>query len=118
MIKKWDTIETLEIEIDDTPTGVLREVLDKSLSRQGYLDDGDSPIAVVIRFRATGYHDSGNKYGVADDCYPPDTVDDRELVSVVIGWDDHTIPLNEEEQKQLWAEYEKEVMEYELEAIE
>ena len=118
MIKKWDTVEILEIEIDDTPAGTLEEVLDKSLSRQGYLDDGDSLIEVVIRFRASGYHDSGNTYGEADDCYPPETVDDRELVSIVIGWDGHTIPLTDEEQKQLWAEYEKEVMEHELEAIE
>lgn len=118
MIKKWDTIEILEIEIDQAPVGLLLKVLDNSLSRQGYLDDGDSPIEVVIRFRATGYHDSGNTYGEADDCYPPETVDDREMVSVVIGWDGNAIPLTDEEQKQLWAEYEKEVMEHELEAIE
>ena len=118
MIKKWDTMETLTIEIENAPTGILLEVLDKSLSRQGYLDDGDSPIEVVIRFRATGYHDSGNTYGEADDCYPPETIDDREMVFIKIGWDGHTILLTTEEQKQLWAEYEKEVMEHEMEDIE
>ncbi len=115
---KWNTTETLTIDVEEAPEGVLLEVLDRSLSRQGYLDDGDSPIEVVIRFQATGHHDSGKRYGAPEDCYPPETVDDREMLSVMIGWDGHTIPLTGEEQKQLWAEYEKDVMEYELEAIE
>ena len=97
----------------------IANLIHSALIRQYLTGDeifDEIPADIFITFRASGYYDPGYTSGPPDQCYPPDSCDDRELVEIYLEYGDDSVRINftAEEQQQLFAHFENAVNEYEL----
>ena len=78
-------------EGDEFPQG-LQDVLGELLPDAGFYDD--HTYELEMGFLSSGYDDPGCTYGEPEDCYPPDSEEERVLNHVVIwqGTDPYPIP--------------------------
>lgn len=143
ILRDWDETRTIQIELSiigwdaDPKIGEwyldiqdlsnerqlpasLANMLHEALLRQYLTGDeifDEIPADIFITFRSTGYYDPGNTYGPPEICYPPEEDDERTMLGVrfVYGDESREILLTLEEQNAIFAHYENEVKEYELE---
>ena len=77
-----------------------------------------SGVEVIIHFTSRGYHDPGRTYGDPYYCYPPESDDERTLdyveLLINIKGEITTILANEATGQALFAKFEKEIYEAEL----
>ena len=118
MITKWNNEPgTFSIELYLHNNAIL-DIDDKELSvlKPLSLFIGSDAAELVINFRSSGYDDPGSMYGGTDNLgSPPEGDDERLLESAHIIIDGVEMQLSNKQAETLFAEYEEEINDIELE---
>jgi len=120
MITRWDNVEgVFSIEFyenqgrfldvwEDEP---IHPIVKKYLDKLGADEHGE----LVIKFKASGYHDQGSMYGGPDNLgWPPESDEERVVTEVYIETT-RVIPIDEDDWHELASHYNDGIYEVELE---
>lgn len=120
MIERWDNVPgefTIEFYqsgrrfLDVWECKPVHPVVGRYLKHLGPGEHGE----LVIRFMASGYHDSGSMYGGSDNLgWPPEGDEERVITEVFIETDT-VIPIPKKEWDSLACDLNEEIYEVELE---
>lgn len=120
---KWTNVSgEFTVELYKHDGKVFTTDTDKEIDFQFLRDipmDDDHCYEIVIDFLSTGYYDPGCNWGPIENSYPPEGDDERELFRAYVLESGHEarekIPLKVIDQQKLFAHYEEDIQNQEIE---
>lgn len=107
----------IEMNLKDFDDEIKLAIITEIINMTGDLKidlDNLWPVELEINFSSGGYYTSGRISGPPEDCYPPDSCDERALNSIILHYGRHEQILNEELADELFDHFYETILDVDL----